>query len=159
VLDRFRLDGRVAVVTGAGRGIGAATAVALAQAGADVVIAARSADQLGDTAAAIEAAGRSAHTTAPSAPNSYTQKPCYCETVKNITVSVPDDVYRNARVVAAQRDTSVSALVVAYLEQLSGRMDEFARLEALQREVQAGIDQFRAADRLSRDEAHDRAVR
>ena len=87
------------------------------------------------------------------------QKLCYCETVKNITVSVPDDVYRNARVAAAQRDTSVSALVVAYLEQLSGRMDEFARLEALQREVQAGIGQFRAADRLSRDEAHDRAVR
>jgi hypothetical protein len=84
---------------------------------------------------------------------------CYCETVKNITVSVPDDVYRNARVAAAQRDTSVSALVGAYLEQLSGRMDEFTRLEALQREVQAGIDQFRAADRLSRDETHDRAVR
>jgi len=52
----------------------------------------------------------------------------------------------------------VSALVVAYLEQLSGRIDEFARLEALQREVQAGIDQFHAADRLSRDEVHDRAV-
>ncbi len=33
--------------------------------------------------------------------------------MKNITVSVPDDVYRNARVAAAQRDTSVSALVVA----------------------------------------------
>ena len=79
--------------------------------------------------------------------------------MKNITVSVPDDVYRNARVAAAQHDTSVSALVVAYLEQLSGRMDEFARLEALQHEVQAGIDQFRAAGRLSRDEAHDRAVR
>ena len=87
------------------------------------------------------------------------QKLCYCENVRNITVSVPDDVYRNARVAAAQRDTSVSALVVAYLEQLSGRMDEFARLEALQREVQAGIGQFRAAGRLSRDEAHDRAVR
>jgi hypothetical protein len=79
--------------------------------------------------------------------------------VKNITVSVPDDVYRNARVAAARSDTSVSALVVAYLEQLSGRIDEFARLEALQREVQAGIGQFRAADRLSRDEVHDRAVR
>ena len=52
----------------------------------------------------------------------------------------------------------MSALVVAYLEQLSGRMDEFARLEALQREVQAGIGQFRAAG-LSRDEVHDRAVR
>jgi hypothetical protein len=87
------------------------------------------------------------------------QKLCYRETVKNITVSVPDDVYRNARVAAAQRDTSVSALVVAFLEQLSGRMDEFTRLEALQREVQAGIGQFRAADRLSRDETHDRAVR
>jgi hypothetical protein len=87
------------------------------------------------------------------------QKMRYCETVKNITVSVPDDVYRNARVAAAQRDTSVSALVVAYLEQLSGRMDEFARLEALQREVQAGIRQFRASGRLSRDEVHDRAVR
>ncbi len=87
------------------------------------------------------------------------RKSCYCETVKNITVSVPDDVYRNARVAAAQRDTSVSALVVAYLEQLSGRIDEFARLETLQREVQSGIGVFRAADRLDRDEVHDRAVR
>jgi hypothetical protein len=83
---------------------------------------------------------------------------CYCETVKNITVSVPDDVYRDARVAAAQRDTSVSALVVKYLERLSGRMDEFARLEALQHEVQAEIRQFRGADRLRRDEVHDRAV-
>ena len=79
--------------------------------------------------------------------------------MKNITVSVPDDVYRAARVAAAQRDTSVSALVVGYLERLSGRMDEFARLEALQREVQSEISEFRAADRLGRDEVHDRAVR
>ncbi len=79
--------------------------------------------------------------------------------MKNLTVSVPDEVYRNARVAAAQRDTSVSAMVVAYLEQMSGRMDEFARLEALQREVQTEIGQFRAADRLGRDEVHDRAVR
>ena len=79
--------------------------------------------------------------------------------MKNITVSVPDHVYRNARVAAAQRGTSLSALVTGYLERLSGRMDEFARLEALQREVQAEVGQFRAADRLSRDEVHDRAVR
>jgi hypothetical protein len=79
--------------------------------------------------------------------------------VKNITVSVPDDVYRNARIAAARRDTSVSALVVAFLEQLSGRMDDFARLEVLQHEVQAGIGEFSAAGRLSRDEVHDRAVR
>lgn len=79
--------------------------------------------------------------------------------MKNLTVSVPDEVYRNARVAAAQRDTSVSALVVAYLEQMSGRMDEFARLEAVQRQVQDEITQFRAASRLSRDEVHGRAVR
>ena len=79
--------------------------------------------------------------------------------MKNITVSVPDHVYRNARVAAAQRDTSVSALVVAYLERLSGWKEESARLEALQHEVQAEISQFRAGDRLGRDEVHDRAVR
>ena len=72
---------------------------------------------------------------------------------------MPDDVYRNARIAAAQRDTSVSALVVAYLERLSGWKEEFARLEALQHEVQAEISEFRAADRVGRDEVHDRAVR
>ncbi len=61
ILDRFRVDGRVAVVTGAGRGIGAATALALAEAGADVVLSARSAGQLEDVARAVEAAGRSAY--------------------------------------------------------------------------------------------------
>ena len=60
ILDRFRLDGRAAIVTGAGRGIGAATAVALAEAGADVVVTARSEDQLRAIAASIEAAGRRA---------------------------------------------------------------------------------------------------
>ncbi|MGH3273849.1 MAG: DUF6364 family protein [Streptosporangiaceae bacterium] len=79
--------------------------------------------------------------------------------MRHITVSVPDHVYRDARAAAARRGTSLSALVADYLEQLSGRMDEFARLEALQREVQAEIGQFRAASRLGRDDAHDRADR
>ncbi|EFQ82394.1 oxidoreductase, short chain dehydrogenase/reductase family protein [Aeromicrobium marinum DSM 15272] len=57
ILDRFRLDDRVAVVTGAGRGIGAASAIALAEAGASVVIAARTEDQLREVADRIEAAG------------------------------------------------------------------------------------------------------
>ncbi|MGA6162769.1 SDR family oxidoreductase [Amycolatopsis magusensis] len=60
ILDRFRLTGQVAVVTGAGRGIGAATAVALAEAGADVVLAARTEEQLREVAAKVEAAGRKA---------------------------------------------------------------------------------------------------
>jgi 7-alpha-hydroxysteroid dehydrogenase len=60
ILDRFRVTGRVAVVTGAGRGIGAAAAIALAQAGADVVISARTAGQLADVASQVEAAGRRA---------------------------------------------------------------------------------------------------
>jgi plasmid stability protein len=79
--------------------------------------------------------------------------------VKNLTVSVPDDVYRDARIAAAERDTSVSALVVGYLRRLSERRREFSRLEAQQHEVQAEIREFRAADRLSRDQVHDRAVR
>jgi 7-alpha-hydroxysteroid dehydrogenase len=60
ILDRFRVTDRVAVVTGAGRGIGAACALALAQAGADVVISARSEDQLAKVAREVEAAGRRA---------------------------------------------------------------------------------------------------
>src|SRR4051794_41950333 len=57
ILDRFRIDGQVAVVTGAGRGIGAATALALAEAGADVVVSARTEEQLKETARQGEAAG------------------------------------------------------------------------------------------------------
>jgi plasmid stability protein len=79
--------------------------------------------------------------------------------MKNITVSVPDDVYRNARIRAAERGTSVSALVAEYLRSLSGGGAEFSRLEAQQRQVQREIARFRARDRLDRDQLHSRAVR
>lgn len=61
ILDRFRVTDQVAVVTGAGRGIGAAAAVALAESGADVVIAARTAEQLDSVAQRVKDAGRRAH--------------------------------------------------------------------------------------------------
>lgn len=60
ILDRFRLTDQVAIVTGAGRGIGAASAIALAEAGADVVISSRTEEQLREVAGRIEAAGRRA---------------------------------------------------------------------------------------------------
>lgn len=78
--------------------------------------------------------------------------------MKNITVSVSDDIYRMARIRAAELGKSVSALVAEYLNSLSEREAEFSRLEAKQRSVQNEIRRFRACDRLSRDEVHDRAV-
>ncbi len=60
VLDRFRLDDRVAIVTGASSGLGVAFAVALAEAGADVVLAARRVTRLEQTRVAVESRGRRA---------------------------------------------------------------------------------------------------
>ena len=57
ILDRFRLDDQVAIVTGSGRGIGAATAIAYADAGADVVVSARTLSQLEETAEKVRARG------------------------------------------------------------------------------------------------------
>ena len=74
-------------------------------------------------------------------------------------MSVEDDVYRAARVRAAEQGTSLSALVAAYLRSLAADEAEFARLEAQQHEVAGQIARFRAADRLSREELHDRALR
>jgi NAD(P)-dependent dehydrogenase (short-subunit alcohol dehydrogenase family) len=60
VLDRFRLDGKVAIVTGASSGLGVAFAQALAEAGADVALGARRVDKLNDTRALVESLGRRA---------------------------------------------------------------------------------------------------
>lgn len=79
--------------------------------------------------------------------------------MKNITVSVPDEVYRRARVRAAEQGRSVSALVADFLRALAEQDAEFARLEALQHEVQKGITAFRGGDRLDRESLHERALR
>ena len=58
VLDRFRLDGKVAIVTGASSGLGVGFARALAEAGADVALGARRVERLADTARIVEDLGR-----------------------------------------------------------------------------------------------------
>jgi plasmid stability protein len=80
--------------------------------------------------------------------------------VRNITVSLPDDAYRQARIKAAERDTSVSALVRDFLMSLAEDESDFDRRKRLQDETIASIGEFSAGDRLTRNEIHDRdAVR
>jgi len=62
VLDLFRLDGRVVIVTGASAGLGVSFAQAFAEAGANLMLGARRVERLTETAALVEAAGRRAAT-------------------------------------------------------------------------------------------------
>jgi len=77
--------------------------------------------------------------------------------MKNITVSLDDETYRKARMMAAELDTSVSALVKRYLTELGSGETEFARLkreeQALRAQVPAG---FSAKHNLPRDKLYDR---
>jgi len=76
--------------------------------------------------------------------------------VKNITVSLPDPVYRRARIKAAERDTSVSALVREFLTKLGQDESDFERRKRLQDEVMASVRRFRAGDRAARGQVHGR---
>jgi hypothetical protein len=78
--------------------------------------------------------------------------------MKHITVSVPDDVLRRAKVRAAEQGRSVTALIADFLRGLADQDTEFARLEALQRKVQSEIAAFRGGDHYDRASVHDRAV-
>jgi len=60
LLDTFRLDGKVVLITGGGGGLGRAMAKAFAEVGADVAVSGRTAETLRDTCAEVEAAGRQA---------------------------------------------------------------------------------------------------
>jgi plasmid stability protein len=87
--------------------------------------------------------------------------------VKNVTISLPDDVYRKARIQAAERETSISGLVRDLLtkatqaEELEAaalqrkrRMNEI--LDEIHKDQQARGKYFSASQRLSREEVHDR---
>lgn len=83
--------------------------------------------------------------------------------MRNITVAIPDSVHRAARRYAAERDTSVSALVRDFLIGLGRRRGDFERGLRMQQEIfdaidagEPGLGDFRAGDRLRRDEVHRR---
>jgi plasmid stability protein len=78
--------------------------------------------------------------------------------VKNITVSLDDDTYRRARVAAAERDTSVSALVKQFLTALASGETQHQQLKNQEHALRAQITRFRAGARLSRDELHERTL-
>lgn len=83
-----------------------------------------------------------------------------CEAVKmkNITVSVNDEVYHRARVRAAEQKTSVSAIVRKFLEEVAREQTEFERLRALEEKTIQGMKgvRFSASNRLNRESLHDR---
>lgn len=84
ILDNFRLDGQVAVVTGAGKGIGRAIAIGLAEAGADVAIASRTQADLDAVAAEIRALGRRALPLATDATDAAALERLAAETVRQL---------------------------------------------------------------------------
>jgi NAD(P)-dependent dehydrogenase (short-subunit alcohol dehydrogenase family) len=87
VLDRFRLDGKVVIVTGASSGLGVSFAQACAEAGADVVLAARRVEKLEGTADLVRAAGRRALTVATDVAD-----PAQCQAMVDATVNEFDGV-------------------------------------------------------------------
>lgn len=80
--------------------------------------------------------------------------------MKNITVSVDEETYHRARVRAAERRTSLSAIVRGILIELAAEETENERLQRLENEIIGRIQQrrgsFSATNRLTRDEAHHR---
>jgi len=76
--------------------------------------------------------------------------------MKNITVSLSDEIYRRARIKAAERDTSVTGLVREFLTSLGEEESDFERRKRLQAEVLASVKDFRAGKRMTREEAHGR---
>lgn len=76
--------------------------------------------------------------------------------MKKLAISLPDDVYVRIRIKAAERDTSVNALVRQLLIEFAEVESDFERRKQLQDDVIASIRHFHAADRVSRNEVHER---
>lgn len=78
-------------------------------------------------------------------------------TTRNITLSMPDELVRRAKILAAQRDTSVSALVARLLEQLVGDIRDYDAVAAQESRLMREDIGLRVGEiTWSRDEAHER---
>lgn len=76
--------------------------------------------------------------------------------MKNITVTVDDETYRRARIKAAERDTSISALVKHFLTELAVGGSDTETMKREERALRERIATFRAADRMPREDLHKR---
>lgn len=76
--------------------------------------------------------------------------------MKNITVSVADDVYRSARIKAAENDTSVSMLVAGFLQNLAQEKSESEIRKEKMNELFARKRAFQVGTKISRDKLYDR---
>ena len=76
--------------------------------------------------------------------------------MKNITVTVDDETYRRARIKAAEKDTSVSALVKQFLTAYASAVTQNEALKLEEKALRAAIRNFRASGNISRDELHSR---
>ncbi len=85
---------------------------------------------------------------------------CNCECMKNITISLDNELYRKTRIKAAELDTSVSALVRKHLVSIAGEppapRDLKQEQEALLDSIRQRHPGFTSADNLYRDDLHDR---
>ena len=78
------------------------------------------------------------------------------EVMKTITVSVDDETYRRACVRAAERGSSLAALIRQFLDELAREDGDRVQLKREEAALRASIRSFRASDRISRDEIRER---
>jgi plasmid stability protein len=78
--------------------------------------------------------------------------------MKNITVTLDDETYRRARIRAAELDTSVSAMVKAFLIAVAAGESEAARLKTEEARIRDSIEDFRAGDCIFREQLHARGT-
>jgi plasmid stability protein len=79
--------------------------------------------------------------------------------MRNLTLSIPDDVYKTARVQAAVQGKSISAMVTEYLKSLGNRQAEFAEARKRRNELLDSISGIDCSENVSREELYDRALR